>query len=86
MKLYSEESLQNFHFWSGAKDTANTLTCQELDQIEAELESLYPDGMDETDLNDFFWFEDDTIAQWLGFDSWEELERDHNGEDDEDEE
>lgn len=43
--------------------------------------------MDATDVNDFFWFENDTIADWLGFSDWEELERVANGEDeDEDEE
>ena len=66
MKLYSEKSLRNFEFWSGARDTANELTGRELDRIESELESLYPDGMDETDVNDIFWFEQDWIAEMLG--------------------
>ena len=30
------------------------------------LEDIYPDGMDETVLNDFFWFEFDTVKEWLG--------------------
>lgn len=42
--------------------------------------------MSETEINDLFWFEEDTIAQWLGFDDFEALERDHNSEDDEDDE
>ena len=86
MKYYKEESLSNFEFWSGAKDRAEVLTVEDFDNIEAQLEDLYPDGMSETDINDFFWFEEDTIAQMLGFSDWEELERDHNGDDDEDEE
>ena len=90
MKLYSEKSLQNFEFWSGARDTANELTGQELDAIERELEAMYPDGMDETDLNDLFWFEPDYIAEMLGYECWEHLEADHAGkewpEPDEDEE
>lgn len=90
MKMYREESLRHFEFWSGAKQVADELTYEELDAIEAELESLYPDGMDETDINDFFWFEEDTIADWLGFGSWEGLCRVHAGldewEDDEEEE
>lgn len=85
MKYYKEESLSNFEFWSGAKDRAEVLTVEDFDNIEAQLEDLYPDGMSETDINDFFWFEEDTIAQMLGFSDWEELERDHNGDDDEDE-
>lgn len=79
MKLYSEKSLQNFEFWSGARDTANELTGRELDAIERELEAMYPDGMDETDLNDLFWFEPDYIAEMLGYECWEHLEADHAG-------
>lgn len=86
MKYYKEESLCNFEFWSGAKERASVLTDKDFDSIEAQLEDLYPDGMSEPDINDFFWFEEDTIAQMLGFSDWEELERDHNGDDDEDEE
>ena len=86
MKYYKEESLCTFEFWSGAKERASVLTDEDFDSIEAQLEDLYPDGISETDINDFFWFEEDTIAQMLGFSDWEELERDHNGGEDEDEE
>lgn len=73
MKICKEESLRNFDFWSGAKDTVKYLTFEEFDTIESILEDIYPDGMDETTINDIFWFEDDTIADWLGFDSFEAL-------------
>lgn len=82
MKIYAETTLRNFEFWSGAKDTVKYLTDDELDTIEAILEDSYPDGMDETEVNDFFWFEDDTIAEWLGYDSFEDI---MNREDDADE-
>lgn len=52
MKIYKEESLQDFEFWSGAKSFAEKLTDDELDTIEMNLEDVYPDGMDETGLND----------------------------------
>lgn len=74
MKIYSETSLWNFEFWSGAKDRAEQLTYDQLDQIESELESLYPDGMEDTKINDIFWFEEDWIADILGYSSWENLE------------
>lgn len=74
MKIYAEKSLRNFEFWSGACDRVKSLTLEELDQIETILEDIYPDGMDETQINDFFWFEEDTIAEWLGYNSFEELE------------
>lgn len=73
MKIQSETSLKDFEFWSGAKDTVKYLTVEELDTIEAILEEQYPEGMNETELNDFFWFEDDTIAEWLGYDSFEDI-------------
>ena len=86
MKITSEISLRNFEGWSGAVDTLNTLTDDQKDALEAILEELYPDGMDEGNLNDLLWFENDTIAEWLGFDDWEDLEREDSEEDDEEDE
>ena len=85
MKLYREESIADFDFWGGARDTAKYLTDDELITIEGILEEIYPDGMDETELNDFFWFEDDTIAEWLGYKDFEALMNRDDDEDDEDE-
>lgn len=76
MKIYREESLSGFEFWSGAKDFAEKLTDNELDQIEDNLTELYPDGMDETELNDLFRFEPETVCDWLGLDYDEVMERD----------
>lgn len=73
MKITSEKSLRDFEFWSGAKETVKYLTDEELDTIEEILEDCYPDGMDETTINDFFWFEDETIAEWLGYANFEEI-------------
>ena len=73
MKIYSEKSLKDFDFWSGAKDTVKYLTEDEINQIETILEDCFPDGMDETEINDFFWFEDDTIAEWLGYSSFDDI-------------
>lgn len=72
MKIYSEKSLRNFEFWSGAKENANELTSAQLDEVETILEELYPEGMDETQINDFFWFDFDTIKEWLGITDEEE--------------
>lgn len=76
MKIYREESLSGFEFWSGAKDFAEKLTDNELDQVENCLEEIYPDGMDETQINDLFWFEPETVCEWLGLDYDEVMERD----------
>lgn len=66
MKIYKEESLQNFEFWSGAKANAAQLTNNQFDQVEAILEDIYPEGVDETTINDIFWFEFETVAEWIG--------------------
>lgn len=75
MKIYREESLSNFEFWSGAKDFAEKLTDNELGQIEDNLTELYPDGIDEIQLNDLFWFEPEAICDWFGLDYDEVMER-----------
>ena len=75
MKYYVEDSLSNFKFWSGAAGRAAQLTDEQFDQLEA----IMDDGMTEwsdTMINDLFWHEPDTIADWLGFKDWEHLEKD----------
>ena len=81
MKINKEESLRNFEFWSGAADTVKELTPNQMDEIEIILAEQYPEGMDETELNDFFWFDRDTIADWLGYDDFDKLMRDEFRED-----
>ena len=68
MIITSEVKLSNFDFWSGAKDFASKLTYTELEEAEAILEDIYPDGMNETTINDLFWFEPETICEWLNLD------------------
>lgn len=75
MKYYVEESLSNFKFWSGGADTAASLSDDQLDTIEQMMEEIEPeDGWSDTGINDFFWFDTDTIAEWLGYKDWEYLE------------
>ena len=59
--------------WSGAKSWVEDLTDDEIDTIIDILNDEYPDGIDETTLNDFFWFEPDTYAQWLGYADAEDM-------------
>lgn len=73
MKIYKEDSLTNFNFWSGASDTVSYLTDKEINTIESILDEHNENGMSETEINDFFWFETETIANWLGYDSFDEI-------------
>lgn len=66
MKIYREESLSNFEFWSGAISNAEEFTFEELDRIGEELEVENPDGMDETEINDLMWFEPEYLASLIG--------------------
>lgn len=69
MTIKKEISLQEFDFWAGAKDFAAKLESWEMNQIESILdwdgeavETLYS----ETEINDLFWHDKETIAEWLG--------------------
>lgn len=73
MKIYREIPLTEFNFWAGGKDTIEELTEEELDQIEQILEELYPEGLNEFEVNDFFWFERELIAEWLGYENFDKI-------------
>jgi len=73
MKIWKEMPLTRFEFWAGAKDTVKYLTEDELDQIEQILEDLSPGGLGETEVNDLFWFEENIIAEWLGYETFDEI-------------
>ena len=76
MKIYKEESLSNFEWWSGAVATADRIWeergTEGWNELEAILEDAYPDGMDETELNDLLWFDAETVYEWLGIGDEEE--------------
>lgn len=76
MTITYELDLRNFKAWSGAKDTLerviNEGKCDLLEQI---LEDIYPEGMTETELNDLLWFEPETIYEWLGIRSEEQIKK-----------
>ena len=89
MRYYVEDSLDNFEAWSGGKDTLETLIEKgDVDSVEClieELASMSEEGWSDTNINDFLWFERDSIAQHLGYSDWEEYEY-GKSEDEEDEE
>ena len=67
MKIYRDESLSNFEFWSGAISNAEEFTLEELDRISEELEAAdNGDGYDETQSNDLMWFEPEYLASLIG--------------------
>jgi len=75
MKIYRDIPLTQFEFWAGAKDTVEHLTEFELKEIELILEDLCWEGLSEEQLNDIFWHERDLIAEWLGYEDFDEIMR-----------
>ena len=55
--------------------TAKYLTEEDFEKIEYFLRDTIPEGkpLTRTEVNDFFWFEEDTIAEILGYDTFEAL-------------
>jgi len=74
MKVTNENlSLINFEAWSGAKDTKETIINEgKIDEFDALIEELYPDGIDETSLNDLLWFETEWLYENLGIETDED--------------
>ena len=75
MTITYELDLDSFKAWSGAVDTLDRIRregkCEELEQ---QLEELYPDGMTETELNDLLWFDSESVYEWLGMRSETQIE------------
>lgn len=85
MTYYVETSLENFEAWSGGKETLDTLREKgDCDAVECLIEELNAsdEPWSDSQINDFLWFERDTIAEHLGYSGWEEYEY---GKEDEDE-
>lgn len=73
MLVQREVALSEFEFWAGAVDTVEDLTHEDLATIEDVLSDLFDEAPTETEVNDIFWFERDMIAEWLGYDDYEDL-------------
>lgn len=76
MEYKVETSLYDFPAWQGGKDTLNVLIdrgdCQEVEEL---IETAFFDqDVTDEDINDFLWFERDTIAEHLGYTDWEAYE------------
>ena len=59
--------------WAGAIQTLDLLTDDEIENLVEGLEEIYPDGMTETEFNDFLWFDTEFIAEFFGYDNFEEM-------------
>ena len=67
MKIYNSRlTLEDFDAWQGAVDTKQVIIDNNKeDDFEFLIEELYPEGIEETQLNDILWFESEWIYKNL---------------------
>ena len=75
MKVVSEINLNEFKFWAGAADSRKRFSYDEMEQLNDMLEE-FEEEWEDVQLNDLFWFEPETLCEWLGIDFDEWVERD----------
>lgn len=77
MTIVHELSVWDYEPWSGAVDTYERI-CKEgkLDLLAQVLDDVYCDRetMTDTELNDLLWFESDSVYEWLGMQTDDEIE------------
>ena len=66
MKITKEISIRYFKGWNGAQDTVDVIVkTGKADQFDILIDDLYPDGIDETSLNDLLRFDNKWIFEKL---------------------
>ena len=69
--------LADFKPWSGAVSYWDKIVnADKIDEFDALLDDLYPDGIREVDLNDWLWFEGDDVLDMLGISKEEDSDED----------
>ena len=59
---FDYSSVHDFIAWGGAIPVLTEMHGAAFDYVDAHIESLYPDGIDENDLNEWLWFD---CEDWL---------------------
>lgn len=75
MKITKEISLDRFDAWCGAEKTLDKIISEgKAEALEFILEDLYPEGMDEIQLNDLLLYEPDWCFEAVGIRTESEIE------------
>lgn len=75
MTITYDLDLRNFKAWSGAISTLNRIIREDkCELLEEALGELYPNGIEETQLNDLLWFDSDCIYELVGMITETQLE------------
>ena len=76
--------LYDFQPWAGAVNTYETIVnADKGKQFMNELESIYPDGITDTQLNDLLWFESDWCLELVGLNETDETDDSDESDDNE---
>lgn len=68
MKVFNDDlSFRHFQAWSGAVDVQKRIIAEgKEEEFEQLIDELYPEGIDETHLNDLLWFDTEWVYEMLG--------------------
>lgn len=82
MNIYADIELRDFDAWAEATHTLDVLIekgdCEVVEQL---IQDFFEcDYLTASEVNDILRFDQDTIASWLGYESWDEYEKDNDNE------
>ena len=77
MKVTTENEidLENFDAWEGGKDRLDELIkIGTVKKVQSRIEEMFPDGIDDGQLNDYLWFEVEDAMPECFNDDWDEMQ------------
>lgn len=75
MRIYKDFEADTFEAWSGAVDTLDRILEEgKGEELEELLDEIFPDGAEETEVNDLLWFDDEYVFEMLGIKTDEDEE------------
>lgn len=75
MRIYKDFEADTFEAWSGAVDTLDKILDEgKGEELEELLDEIFPDGAEETEVNDLLWFDDEYVFEMLGIKTDEDEE------------
>ena len=67
MKIISDITLRDFQTWAGATETKDKILEENKgEEFESLVDEMFPEGLTDTQLNDYLWFDEESIYESLG--------------------
>jgi hypothetical protein len=78
MRIYKDFEADSFEAWAGAVDTLDKILDEgKGEELEELLDEIFPDGAEETEVNDLLWFDADYVFEMLGIADEDEENEDY---------